>query len=312
LTSAAGGSQPLRILVSGSSGLVGSSVVRFLTRRGHSVVRLVRRPPLSGEMQWDPAGGHLDPGQLEGIDAVVHLAGANIGARWTAARKQAIRESRAGSTRLLASTLSRLTRLPEVFISASAVGIYGNRGDEILTESSAIPPARSDFLVEVGREWEAAAEPARAAGIRLVLLRSGLVLTPSGGVLGRMLPAFRIGLGGRLGSGHQWMSWIAMDDALGVIHHALTTKGLSGPINATAPNPVTNSEFTATLARVLRRPALLPVPAPALRLAFGEMADVALLGGARAIPARLVQSGYQFRHPQLEGALRGVLATGDR
>jgi uncharacterized protein (TIGR01777 family) len=292
------------IVVSGSSGLVGSSLVPFLTSGGHRVVRLVRRAPTQGEIQWDPGGGRVDTGQLEGIDAVVHLAGANIGARWTTARKRSIRDSRVRGTRLLSEALSRLARPPRVLVSASAVGIYGNRGDEILTESSSIAPGRSDFLVEVAREWEAATEPARAAGIRVVLLRSGLVLSTTGGVLGRMLPPFRMGLGGRLGSGHQWMSWIAIDDALGVILHALMTGDLSGPVNATAPNPVTNQEFAATLARVLGRPALLPVPAAALRLAFGEMADVALLGSARAIPARLVQSGYQFRHPQREEALR--------
>jgi uncharacterized protein (TIGR01777 family) len=305
LTTPVGFRQPLRILVSGSTGLVGSSLLPFLNERGHQIVRLVRGPPVSGEIRWDPAGGRFDPGQLEGIDAVVHLAGANIGTRWTAARKQAIRESRVGGTRLLAETLSRLPSPPRVLVSASAVGIYGNRGDEILTESSEIAAAKSDFLSDVAREWEAATGPARAAGIRVVLLRSGLVLSSAGGVLGRMLPPFRVGLGGRLGSGHQWMSWIAIGDALGVIHHVLMTEGVSGPVNATAPNPVTNREFVATLARVLGRPALLPVPAPVLQLAFGEMADVALLGGARAIPARLVQSGYQFQYAQLEGALGG-------
>ncbi len=295
----------LKILVSGSTGLVGRSLVPFLTSGGHQVVRLVRRAPRTGEIQWDPTAGRLDPAQLEGVDAVVHLAGENLAARWSAGRRQAIRDSRVRGTRLLAEALSQVTRPPRVLVSASAVGIYGNRGDEVLTESSMTE--RPDFLVEVASEWEAATEPARAAGIRVVVPRLGLVLSPAGGVLGRMLPAFQMGVGGRLGSGRQWMSWIGIDDAIGIIHHALMTEDLSGPVNTTAPYPVTNREFAATLARVLGRPAVLPVPAAVLRLAFGEMADVALLAGARVVPARLVRSGYQFRHTQLEGALRFVL-----
>jgi uncharacterized protein (TIGR01777 family) len=299
--------QGLKILVSGSRGLVGSSLVPFLTTGGHRVTRLVRGNPRAGEIQWDPAAGRLDPAQLEGIDAVVHLAGENLAARWSAARKQAIRDSRIRGTRLLAQALAQLARPPAVLVSASAVGVYGNRGDEVLTESSATPAGPPDFLVEVAREWEAATEPARAAGVRVVMLRSGLVLTPAGGVLGRMLPAFRMGVGGPLGSGHQWMSWISIDDAIGAIHHALTTESLSGPVNATAPHPVTNRDFAMTLGGVLGRPAILPAPATALRLAFGEMADGALLAGARVIPERLLGSGYEFRHGQLEGALRFLL-----
>ncbi len=302
----------LKIVVSGSTGLVGSSLIPFLTSGGHDVARLVRRAPRTGEIHWDPIAGHLDPAQLEGVDAVVHLAGENLGARWSSVRKHAIRDSRVRGTRLLAQTLSQLTRPPRVLVAASAVGIYGNRGDEVLSESSATLPTRPDFLVEVARDWEAATEPARAAGVRVVMLRSGLVLSPAGGVLGRMLPAFRMGVGGRLGSGRQWMSWIAIDDAIGVIHHALITEGLSGPVNATAPYPVTNREFAATLGRVLGRPAIFPVPATALRLAFGEMADVALLAGARVVPARLVRSGYRFRHEQLEGALGFVLGRREK
>jgi uncharacterized protein (TIGR01777 family) len=297
----------LKVVVSGSTGLVGSSLVPFLTSGGHRVTRLVRRAPRAGEVQWDPAAGRLDPARLEGVDAVVHLAGENLAARWSARRKQAIRDSRVGGTRLLAQALSQLARPPRVLVSTSAVGIYGNRGDEVLTESSATPAARPDFLVEVAREWEAATEPAQAAGIRVVMLRSGLVLSPAGGVLGRMLPAFRMGVGGRLGSGRQWMSWIAIDDTIGAIHHALMTESLDGPVNATAPYPVSNRDFAFTLGRVIGRPTILPAPATALRLAFGEMADVALLAGARVVPARLVQSGYEFRHEQLEGALRFVL-----
>ncbi|HEY7634022.1 MAG TPA: TIGR01777 family oxidoreductase [Gemmatimonadales bacterium] len=299
--------QSLNVLVTGSSGLVGSSLIPFLTTGGHRVTRLVRRTPRSGEIQWDPSAGRLDPAELEGIDAVVHLAGENLAARWSPARKRAIRDSRVSATRLLAHAVAQLQRRPRVLVSTSAVGVYGNRGDQVLTETDADSATPPDFLVDVVREWEAATEPARAAGIRVVLLRSGLVLSPAGGVLGRMLPAFRMGAGGRLGSGRQWMSWIAIDDTIGAIHHALTTDSLSGPVNATAPNPVTNREFAATLGRVLGRPAVLPAPATALRLAFGEMADVALLAGARVVPARLTQSGYQFRHPHLEDALRFVL-----
>lgn len=297
----------LKILVSGSTGLVGRALIPFLTTGGHQVVRLVRRPPRDGEIQWDPRAGHLDPGQLEGADAVVHLAGENLASRWSTARKLAIRDSRVLGTRLLAEALSRLARPPRVLVSASAVGIYGDRGDEALTESSAPSASRSDFLVDVAQEWEAATEPARAAGVRVVRLRSGLVLSPMGGVLGRMLPAFRMGVGGPLGAGRQWMSWISIDDIVGAIHHALMTEGLSGPVNATAPYPVTSREFAATLGRVLGRPAILPVPTTALQLVFGEMADVALLAGARVLPERLVQSGYLFRHAQLEEALRFVL-----
>jgi len=297
----------LKVIVSGSTGLIGRSLIPFLTSGGHGVVRLVRRAPREGEIQWDPSVGRLDPARFEGADAVVHLAGENLAARWSTARKQAIRDSRVLGTRLLAEALTRLERPPRVLVSASAVGIYGNRGDEVLTESSAPPASGSDFLVDVAQEWEAATEPARIAGVRVVRLRSGLVLSPGGGVLGRMLPAFRMGVGGPLGSGRQWMSWISIDDCIGAIHHALMTEGLSGPVNATAPNPVTNQEFAATLGRLLGRPAMLPVPATALRLVFGEMADGALLAGARVLPERLLQSGYQFRHTQLEEALRFVL-----
>jgi uncharacterized protein len=297
----------LKVIVSGSNGLIGRSLIPFLTSGGHCLLRLVRRAPREGEIQWEPGAGRLDPAQLEGADAVVHLAGENLAARWSTTRKLAIRNSRVLGTRLLAEALSRLARPPRVLVSASAVGIYGHRGDEVLTESSAPPASGSDFLVDVAQEWEAATEPARAAGVRVVRLRLGLVLSPAGGVLRRMLPAFRIGVGGPLGSGRQWMSWISIDDAVGAIHHALITEGLSGPVNATAPYPVTNREFAASLGRVLGRPALLPAPATALRLIFGEMADGALLASARVLPERLVHSGYHFRHAQLEEALRAVL-----
>ena len=298
---------PLRVGVSGANGLIGTALVPFLTTGGHEVVRIVRGRAGEGEASWNYEQGRIEAAKLEGLDAVVHLAGERIGVRWTQDRRRRILESRAIGTRFLAETLARLRRPPRILVSASAVGIYGNRGDEILTEASPTLAAPPDFLTEVAREWEAATEPARAAGIRVVLPRFGLVVTPAGGVLGRMLPPFRLGLGGPLGTGRQWMSWIAVDDLLGVIHHALITDALAGPVNATAPNPVTSATFASTLGRVLHRPAVLPVPAAALRLAFGEMADVAMLSSARVLPARLQESGYAFRYPVLEEALRFLL-----
>jgi len=300
----------LRVAVTGASGLIGRALVPFLTTGGHDVVRMVRGRTRDHGVRWDYETGRIDTDGLEGMDAVVHLAGENIGARWTRERRRRILESRVIGTRFVAEALARLRRRPRVLVSASAVGIYGNRGDELLTEASPTRTGTEDFLTETGRDWEAATEPARAAGIRTVTPRFGIVLTPAGGALGRMLPAFRLGLGGPLGSGRQWMSWVAIDDVVGAIHHALMSESLEGAVNATAPNPVTGREFAATLGRVLARPALLPVPAPALRLVFGEMADVALLSSTRAMPARLQESGYEFRYPELERALRFVLGRG--
>jgi uncharacterized protein (TIGR01777 family) len=254
----------LRIGVSGASGLIGRALVPFLTTGGHFVVRLVRkRRARDGEASWDWDLGRIDARRLEGLDAVIHLAGEPIGVRWTHDRKRRIRDSRGIGTRFLTETLARLNRRPSVLVSASAVGIYGNRGDEPLTESSSTLAAPPDFLTEVAREWEAATEPARAADIRVVLPRFGVVLSPAGGALGRMLPPFRLGAGGPLGTGRQQMSWIAMDDLIGAIHHVMMTDSLAGPVNATAPNPVSNREFAATLGRVLGRPAVIPVPAAA-------------------------------------------------
>lgn len=261
---------------------------------------------MAGEIAWDPATGRLDPADLEGLDAVVHLAGENIGVRWTAARKRQIRESRTLGTTLLSETLARLRQPPAVLVSMSAVGIYGDRGDEILTESS-IPGSREDFLVQVGTAWEAAAGPAAAAGIRVVHPRLGTVLDRHGGALARMLLPFRLGVGGRLGHGRQWMSWIALDDAIAALASVLTTETIRGPINLTAPAPVTNREFTAALGRVLTRPTVMPVPAAALRLMFGEMAQAILLGSTRAVPARLAALDFPFRYPELETALRRAL-----
>jgi uncharacterized protein (TIGR01777 family) len=297
----------LRIAVTGASGLIGRALVSFLTTGGHTVTRLVRHRAQGDEVHWDYLKGRLERSKLEGLDAVIHLAGEPIGARWTRERKRNIRESRSIATRFLAEALGWLERPPKVLVSASAIGIYGNRGDATVTESSSTLDAPPDFLTEVAREWEAATEPARAAGIRTVLTRFGIALSPAGGALQRMLPPFRLGVGGPLGRGEQYMSWIALDDLIGGVHHALMTETLSGPVNLTAPNPVTNSTFAAALGRVLDRPALLPVPAAALKLALGEMAETTVLHGVRVVPERLLASGYAFRYPELEGALRFML-----
>lgn len=299
----------LQVAVTGATGLIGTALVRRLTTEGHRVRALVRRAPGPGEISWDPDSGRLDPNDLEGIDAVVHLAGENVGARWTAGRKARIRNSRVRGTRLLSETLARMRRPPAVLVSASAIGIYGNRGDEILTDGSRVGDARYDFLAAVGQEWEAAADAARNAGIRVVHPRFGVVLSPDGGALGQMLLPFRLGLGGRLGSGAQWMSWISIDDAVGALLHLLRADSLLGAVNVTAPEPVRNRDFTRVLGRVLSRPTLFTVPAGALRLAFGEMADAALLSSARVVPGTLEASGYRFSHRDVETALRHVLGT---
>ncbi len=295
----------MRIAVSGSSGLVGSALVSFLTAAGDEVIRLVRTSLTGGDVQWNPALGVKDLSRLEGVDAVVHLAGENIAAgRWTPQRKDAIRRSRVEGTRQLCESLGRLSRRPKVLISASAIGYYGDRGNEILTEGSS--PGK-DFLAQVCREWEAATEPASRAGIRVVHLRFGMILSPAGGALQKMLVPFRLGAGGRMGSGAQYVSWIAIDDAIGAIHHAVCTESLERAVNGVAPTPVLNAEFTRTLARVLSRPAVLPIPSVAARLAFGEMADALLLASARVVPTRLQASGYRFQYPELESALRHLL-----
>jgi uncharacterized protein len=300
------GEKAMHVAVTGSRGLVGSALIPFLATGGHRVTRLVRGEPAGpDEVGWDPARGLADPSRLDGVDAVVHLAGENIAAgRWTPARKAEIRRSRVEGTRRLSEELARLVRPPKILISASAVGFYGDRGSEILTEDS---QPGNGFLFEICQAWEAATGPASQAGIRVVNLRFGMVLSPAGGALQKMLPPFKLGLGGRIGSGAQFMSWIAIDDAVGAIHQALSTESLRGPVNAAAPTPVTNAEFTRTLARALRRPAFMPVPSFAARMAFGEMADALLLASARVIPVRLRESGYHFRFPELEGALRYLL-----
>ncbi len=300
------GGRAMKVAITGASGLLGSALVPFLTTGGHEVVRLVRRAPKAkDEVRWDPDAGTVDAAALEGVDAVVNLSGENIaGGRWTEARKALLRSSRVGPTRLLAETLAGLKRKPKVLVSASAVGAYGNRGDAWVSETDA--PA-DDFLGRLSAEWEKAAEPATQAGIRVVHPRIGIVLSPAGGALGKMLLPFKAGLGGVLGPGTQYMSWIAMDDLLGVIHHLLDRDDLAGSVNAVSPEPVTNAVFTRTLGRVLGRPTVAPAPAFALRLALGEMADATLLASTRVRPERLLATGYRFRFPTLEGALRHVL-----
>jgi uncharacterized protein (TIGR01777 family) len=312
MTASSASSARLHVAVTGASGLIGSAVRRRLEAAGHRVSRLVRRTAGPGEISWDPAIGSLNPTALEGVDAVVHLSGENVGARWTTERKALIRSSRVAGTRLVSETLASLQRPPEVLVSASAVGIYGNRGDEVLTEESPPGNPNRDFLVSVTQEWEKAAEPARVEGIRVVHPRFGVVLSPAGGALRKMLLPFRLGLGARLGTGNQWMSWISIDDAVEAVHEALVDDGLEGPVNVTSPEPVTNRDFTRTLARVLSRPALFAVPEPALRLALGEMAEGTILSSTRAVPARLLQAGYRFGHPDLESALRHVLQKDGR
>ena len=292
----------MRIGVTGASGFLGQRLVPALRAQGHDVVRIGRGA--ESDIQWNPSAGTIDVARCAGIDAFVHLAGASVGARWTPARRHAIRDSRVQGTALVARTIAALTPRPRVLVCASAVGIYGNAGDAVLDESS---PSGSDFLANVGREWESAADPARQAGIRTVHLRFGVVLSRRGGALARMLPFFRMGGGGRLASGRQWMSWIAMEDAVGAVQFALERETLVGAVNAVAPTPVTNAEFTETLARVVHRPALFPVPAFALNLMFGEMAQGTLLASQRVVPRQLLAAGYAFRHATLESALRAAV-----
>ena len=296
----------MHIAVTGSSGLIGSALVSQLTAAGHRTTRLVRREPAQGEITWDPKAGKLDVEALIGIEAVVHLAGEDIAAaRWSAAQKERIRNSRAVGTRLLCEALARMGSPPRTLVSASAIGVYGDRGDEILDEDSA---EGQGFLPEVVRDWEAATQPARRAGIRVVLNRFGIVLSPRGGALAKMLLPFRLGCGGVMGSGRQYWSWISLDDAVGAILRALTTDSLSGPVNAVSPHPVTNADFTKILGRMLSRPTIVRVPAFAARLVLGEMADALLLASARVYPRRLLEAGYAFRQPDLESALHHVLS----
>ena len=295
-------------LVSGASGLLGTALRQALAAGSLPVLQLVRRPPEgSNQLQWNPAAepSVANPQALEGLAGVIHLAGANVAAhRWTAAYKREIAASRIDSTRALAATLARLSRPPQVLVVASATGFYGNRAAELLDETSS---PGSGFLAGVCQKWEAAAQPAVDAGIRVVHLRLGVVLGPGPGALAAMLPLFRLGLGGRLGNGRQWMSWISLPDAVAATLFVLRTPALAGPVNLTAPNPVTNAQLTRSLARALRRPAILPPPAFALRLALGPMADEALLASARVFPSRLLTSGFRFEHPTVAQALAAAL-----
>lgn len=298
----------MNIAVTGASGLVGSALVPFLTSAGHRVVRLVRSLPRaeSEGVQWDPDRGIKDLALLEGLDAAVHLAGANIAeGRWTPERKRLIRKSRVAGTRNLTETLLRLSTPPKVLLCASAIGYYGDRGDEVLGEESV---AGTGFLPEVCKEWEKATHLAEERGVRVIHARLGMVLASHGGALAKMLPPFRFGVGGVLGDGTQYMSWIALDDVVGALHHALVTEQLIGAVNLVAPHAVTNREFTKTLGRILGRPTLLPFPAFAARLAFGEMADALLFSSARVEPRQLLATGYAFRYGVLDAALRHVLA----
>jgi len=293
------------IVVSGSHGLIGSALLPALDAAGHRPIRLVRGPAGDGEVSWDPRAGSIDAAALEGVGAVVHLAGAGIGDhRWTEAYKAEILDSRTRSTALLAGALARLERPPAVLLSGSAIGWYGDRGDAELDESAAIG---SGFLAEVCAAWEAATEPAEAAGIRTAHLRTGIVLSAAGGALKKQLPLFKLGLGGRFGTGRQWQSWIAIEDEVGAIVHLLTTD-VRGPVNLTAPNPVTAAEFARTLGSVLHRPAKLPVPTIGPKLLLGgELADALLLSGQRVVPRVLLASGYRFARPELAGALAALL-----
>lgn len=298
----------MRIIIAGASGLIGHSLAAALRADGHDVQRLVRsQPRAADEIPWHPARHELDPARLEGADAIVNLAGENLGAgRWTPPRRERILRSRVDATGTLVEAIARTVRRPAVLVNASAVGYYGDRGDEELTEDAT---AGQGFLPEVCLAWESDAQRATTLGVRVVCLRLGVVLAREGGALDRMVPLFRLGIGGRLGSGRQWMSWVTRDDVLGIIAQALSDPRFAGAINVVAPDVVTNAEFTRALGAVLHRPTLLPAPAWALRLALGDMADAALLASTRAVPARLQALGYQFRHPDLSEALASVLAA---
>ena len=294
-----------RALVSGVSGPIGAALLPYLESQGARIVRLVRGPARgTDQISWDPLRP-LAPDAVSGFEAVIHLAGESVAGRWTAVKKKAIRESRVQGTRHLAEALAQAPSRPRVLICASAIGFYGNRGDEVLTEAS---PSGEGFLPEVVREWETASRIAADAGIRIVNLRLGMVLSPKGGALEKMLTPFRLGLGGRIGSGQQWLSWIHVDDIVGALHHALRTDSLSGPVNLVAPNPVRNADFTQALASVLRRPAFFRVPAFGARVAFGKMAaDELLLSSERVEPAKLRASGYAFRFAELRAALEDLV-----
>ena len=294
----------MNVLMSGATGLLGTALIPELGARGHRVTRLTRSPRSADDVSWDPEAGKID-GALTGTEAVIHLAGESIAeGRWTPEKKRRIIESRRKGTRLLAESIAALPAPPSVMVSTSADGYYGDRGNELLTEVSG---PGSGFLAEVCREWEAAADPAREAGIRVVHPRTGIVLTPKGGALGRTLPIFKLGAGGKVGSGRQYWSWVSLDDVVYSFVYALENETVSGPANVCSPNPATNAEYTKVLGRVLNRPTVFPVPATAARIALGGVADELLLASKRMQPARLEETGYAFRHPDLEQALRHLL-----
>ena len=297
----------MRVLISGASGLIGRALAESLRAASHTVQTLVRRKPneSQGEIAWDPEAGMLDSSRLEGVEVVVHLAGKPIDGRWTEATKRAIRDSRVRGTTLLAQAAAQLPTRPQVFICASAVGVYGSRGDEALDETSA---SGQGFLPDVCRAWEDAAAPARDAGLRTVHLRSGIALSRQGGILARVLPPFKMGAGGVVGTGEQWISWISLADAIAAIQHVIASAELSGPVNLTSPQPVPNAEFTHTLGKILSRPTVLPLPAFAVKLLLGEMGDELLLAGQKVLPKKLLASGFDFTHSDLESALRWALA----
>ena len=293
-----------KVLISGSSGLVGAALLPRLTANGWQVTRLIRSDSAGpDQISWDPSRP-IPPESVSGFDAVIHLAGATIAERWTERKKQAIRDSRVVGTRNIAEALAQAAKRPALLLAASAIGFYGDRGDEVLNEESL---GGQGFLAEVCRDWESATQPAVQAGIRTVMTRFGIVLSPSGGALAKMLLPFRLGLGGRVGSGRQWWSWVALDDVIGAIEYAMKTSTLAGPLNVVSPNPVTNREFTTSLASALSRPALFPMPAFAARAALGQMADELLLASQRVEPAKLRASGYRFRRPDLDMALAAIL-----
>jgi uncharacterized protein (TIGR01777 family) len=293
-----------RILVSGVSGPIGAALLPSLKTRGYEVTRLVRGPVTGeGQIYWDP-GKTITPETVSGFDAVIHLAGETIVGRWTKTKKMKIRDSRIVGTSRLAEALAQAKDKPDVFVCGSAIGYYGNRGDEVLNENS---EPGTGFLPDVCREWEAATHAAAGAGIRTVQMRTGVVLSPKGGALGKMLTPFKMGIGGRIGDGRQWMSWIDVQDMVGATHHILKSELLQGPVNMVAPKPVTNAEFTQTLAGVLSRPAIFPLPAFVVKLAFGEMGETVLLGSQRVEPSQLVMSGYPFRFSSLKASLENIL-----
>ena len=303
----------MKIIVTGASGLIGSRLVPFLQGKGHNITRFVRDGARAEQkdgtlaIEWNPQRGELDATKLEEHDTIVHLAGEPVAeGRWTDEKKRRIRDSRVRGTSLLAAKLAECANPPHTFISASAVGFYGDRGDEILREEST---SGTDFLAGVCREWEEVTEAAKEKGIRVVHARLGVVLSPDGGALAKLVTPFKMGVGGKIGSGEQYMSWIAIDDAVEALHHAVTNVQLAGATNVVAPNPVTNSEFTEILGRVLERPTLFTVPKFAARLAFGEMVDATVLTSQRALPARLLATNFVFKYPELEGAMRHLLRS---